>query len=294
MKMMGDYMDIRNLYSFKEIVKTGSFSKAAKQLGYTQSTISAHILALESHYGEKLFDRIGKGVQVTSFGSELIKSVDSLLSRYEAVSQFHLSQNAIEGTLRIGAPDSLMMYKLYKIIYAYKQQYPRVNIIITGGLCPDLRRQVEAGTLDLCMMLQPLREYEHLNVHALRRETFSLIFPPGQKAPFLPTEQQMVALAEEGCTYREVFLNYLEGAGQQVMNSIETGSVEAIKKYVMDGLGISYVPDYAIEKELSEKRLFAVPYEADIEFYTQLLYHKKKWQNPAMQNLIRMILSEIK
>lgn len=285
-------MEIRDLYSFKEIVKTGSFSKAAKNLGYTQSTISAHIQRLEMHYGEKLFDRIGRGIKLTTFGSDLNTEVDVLLSRFEAVESFNLQGEKIEGTIRIGAPDSLMMYKLYKIIYAYKQRYPLVNIVITGGLCPDLRRQVEAGTLDLCMMLQPLYTYEHLTVHALKRETFALIFPPGQEAPYLPSSKQMIILAEEGCTYREVFLNYLSSYGHLAANIIETGSVEAIKKYVMDGLGVSYVPNYAIERERSENQLVAVDYESDLAFFTQLLYHQKKWQSPAMQNLIAMILAD--
>ncbi|MBS7525312.1 LysR family transcriptional regulator [Fusibacter paucivorans] len=285
-------MEIRDLYSFKEIIKTGSFSKAAKQLGYTQSTISTHIQRLEMHYGEKLFDRIGRTIQLTTFGQDLNAEIDVLLSRFEAVESFHMKEEKIEGTIRIGAPDSLMMYKLYKIIYAYKQRYPLVNIIITGGLCPDLRKQVAAGTLDLCMMLQPLYEYEHLTVHALKRESFSLIFPPGHVEPYLPSSKQMVILAEEGCTYREVFISYLSSHGYHAANIIETGSVEAIKKYVIDGLGVSYVPNYAILEERTKKQVVAVDYESDLEFYTQLLYHKKKWQSPAIQYLIKMILSD--
>lgn len=290
---MGDEMEIRNLYTFKEILETGSFSKAARNLGYTQSTTSTHIQMLESHYGKKLFDRVGKKVKVTSFGLELASKLELFLNSYEEIENFHKERSAVTGTIRIGAPDSLMMYQLYKVIYEYKRKYPKVNIVITNGLCPDLRKQVESGELDICMMLQPLGEYGNLKVHALRRESFSLIFPRGQSEAYLPTDEQMVIIAEEGCTYREVFLHYLASRGYSPANLMETGSVEAIKKYVIDGLGVSYVPTYAIENERKEGKLIAVEYESDLVFYTQLLYHQNKWLNPAMESLIDMICDKI-
>ncbi|GLF94500.1 LysR family transcriptional regulator [Streptomyces yaizuensis] len=56
------------LRTFREVARLGSFTKAAKSLGYAQSSISAHIQALESHVGFKLLQRMPRGVRLTTAG----------------------------------------------------------------------------------------------------------------------------------------------------------------------------------------------------------------------------------
>ncbi|MGG3452226.1 LysR family transcriptional regulator [Domibacillus aminovorans] len=63
-------MEIRHLITFKAIVDMGGFTRAATYLGYAQSTVTAHIQALEQEMGAPLFDRIGKKVQLTEVGSQ--------------------------------------------------------------------------------------------------------------------------------------------------------------------------------------------------------------------------------
>lgn len=292
-KTIGGYMEIRHLITFQEVIHAGNFSKAAKNLGYTQSTVSTHIQMLETYFGEQLFNRAGKKVELTSFGVELSNKMGILLKEFESVKHLHQSQDVVEGVIRIGAPDSLMMYKLYQVIHLYKQQYPKVNIVITGGLCPDLREQVRKGSLDCCLMLQPLAEYEQLTVHQLKKEDFSLIFPKDHGNSLLPKPHQLVMLAEEGCTYRDIFLYYLKVHGYNPENIIETGSVEAIKKYVIDGLGVSYVPNYAIEHEIRDGVIIAKQFEASMTFYSQLIYHGKRWKSQALKRMVEMIIKHL-
>lgn len=64
-------MEVRNLITFLKIIETGSFSKAAEQLTYSQSTVTVQIQQLEEEIGVQLFDRIGKKIYVTEKGHEL-------------------------------------------------------------------------------------------------------------------------------------------------------------------------------------------------------------------------------
>ncbi|GAU79211.1 LysR family transcriptional regulator [Fusibacter sp. 3D3] len=285
-------MEIRNFRTFKTIVETGSFSKAAEKLGYTQSSVSMHIKTIETHYGKSLLDRTASKIRLTQFGRELLIGVDQLLEKYDELSSFDFENLEVKGTLRIGAPDSLMMYRLHPIIYAYKMKYPHVDLIIHTGVCPELKAQVAKGTLDCCVMLQPSITYKNLTSILLKQENFSLIAPLDSDQTFLPKSHHMVIVAEEGCTYREVFLNYLSQHGIQQSNLLETGSVEAIKKYVTSGIGLSYVPSYAIEMEINNKSLLSQVHNGNTPFFTQLFYHQSRVSSLALEKLIDMVITK--
>ena len=149
-------MEIKNLITFKKIIETGSFTKAAEELGYAQSSVSAHIKLIESYYGKELFERIGKEIKVTSFAQELLKYVNEFIADYEKIQNIGQENENIMGHLRIGAPESLMMYRLYHVIYKYKQRYPDVGITVESNLCSKLRSDTVKGYYDLSFILQPL------------------------------------------------------------------------------------------------------------------------------------------
>lgn len=283
-------MEIRDFISFKKVVEEGSFSKAAESLGYAQSTISSHIQSIESFYGKSLFNRIGNQVSITQFGSELLNYANKLLGTYDELKEFKHENDAIKGTIRIGAPESLMMYRLYDIIYRYKKQYPQVEIVITTDLCSNLRKKILSGDLDFGIILQPILEYNQLIVKPLKQERFCLIAPKEySKGNFIPEPEHLVIYTEKECTYREVFASYLLQAKFYPTNILETSSVEAIKKYVIHGLGISYVPRYSVEEEIKNGDITAKEWHSDIEFYSQIIFHKNKWMNAALSKLIYMI-----
>ena len=113
-------MEIRNLKTFAKIAELGSFTKAAQELGYAQSTLTFQIQAIEAFYERPLFEKVGRHIQLTAFGKQLLEQVNAILSDYDSLEQLAEVEAAPQGTLRIGAPDSLMMYRLYPIIKAYK------------------------------------------------------------------------------------------------------------------------------------------------------------------------------
>ncbi|GAB1530248.1 MULTISPECIES: LysR family transcriptional regulator [Brevibacillus] len=75
-------MEIRHFVTFKKVVESGSFTQAAEQLGYTQSTVTSHIQGLEEHIGAPLFDRMGRKVKLTDVGKRLIWYTEEILNTY--------------------------------------------------------------------------------------------------------------------------------------------------------------------------------------------------------------------
>jgi DNA-binding transcriptional LysR family regulator len=282
-------MDIKNFKTFKKIVETGSFSKAAEQLGYAQSTITFHIQSIEGYYRRPLFNRVGNAVELTDFGQNIVSQVDALLDAYEAVEGASAIDMAPQGSIRIGTPESLLLYRLYDIIREYKQTYPQVEIVISIDLCPTIRDKVLKGELDLGILLQPEYQYSQLNTTLLKKEEMCFVAPKDYTGDdFLPRGSQMVLYTEKECTYREVFQNYLQGQKFYPTNVLETGSVEVIKKYIQYGMGISYLPLYAVEEDARQGKLRIKKHDSPVEFFTQVVCHKSKWLSPAVQAFVKM------
>jgi len=282
-------MDIKNFMTFKKIVEVGSFTKAAEELGYAQSTITSHIQAIEEYYDKPLFNRISKKIDITQFGSQLFEHTEQLLETYDVIRDFASWDHKPQGVLRIGVPESLMMYRLYEIIIEYKALYPGVEIVIVNDLCSHLREKTINNDIDVCFLLQPMFEYRQLNVVSLKEEQTCFIAPKDYKGTdFIPDDHHMVLFTERECTYREVFQNYLQSHNFYPQNILETGSVEAIKKYVKCGMGISFVPYYAVKEEEKNEEMKIGLWDSGITFHTQMIYHKNKWLNPAIKALLDM------
>ncbi|PKM94768.1 MAG: LysR family transcriptional regulator [Firmicutes bacterium HGW-Firmicutes-1] len=282
-------MEIKNFRTFKKIAELGSFTKAAQDLGYAQSTLTFQVQAIERYYQKPLFERVGKNMELTQFGQQLLEHIDILLSNYEKLEQLGLQDINPEGVIRIGTPESLMIYRLYPIIKKYKQLYPKVEIIIIDDQCKFLREQLNSGDLDIAFLVQPEYTYANIKTILLKKETLCLVAPTDLEGEdFLPAPSQMVLFTEKECSYRQIFSAYMQSLNFFPTNILETESVEAIKKYVINGLGISYLPLYAVEEECANGKMRIKPYDSGIQLYTQIAYHKNKWLNPALSALIEL------
>ena len=183
-----------------------------------------------------------------------------------------------------------MLYRLYPVLTAYKEAYPAVEIIMENRACPMLRKALGSGELDLAILLERRRKEPELIVQELIREDMAIVLPKNYPADHLASlEGYAVLYTEEGCSYREIFQGLLTDAGIQAGNIVETPSVEVIKRYVLCGIGISFLPVVTIAREIRDGSLRHIPWQSDAPVILQLALHKDKWVTPAMAEFIRML-----
>ena len=119
------------LQSFVTVAKVGSLSKAAVELGSSQPTLSRHMAALEKQLDITLFDRSTQGLKLTTVGSMLVESSESMNS---AAQQFNRiasgTLKSLEGSIRISANEIVGLYYLPEIISEFSQIYPKVQVEI--------------------------------------------------------------------------------------------------------------------------------------------------------------------
>lgn len=290
-------MELRHLQTFITIVELEGFTKAADNLGYAQSTITAHIQILENELGEVLFDRLGKKIVLTNLGKELVPYAKQMLHVYNEIKNITSEQKGVTGDLIIGAGESLSIYRLGKILKEYKKSFPKVNIILKNSICSDLRSKLHSGELDIIFTIEPEINDTDLVVKKLKDECMVVIGAPDADLEFLSTNfenevaSESIIFSEKGCSGRIAFENYLKQKKIKYVNPLEFSSMEAIKKCVMNNLGISFLPFYTVKKEINEGSLKMIEMKEPLaKFKTQLAYHKNKSISLPMSKLIEITL----
>ena len=100
-------MELRNINTFLHIAELRSFSRTARQLGYSQSAVSSQIAQLEAELGAPLFDRVGKTVRLTDAGQTFLGYARTLLVTAQQAQAALQPTRQISGSLRIALADSV-------------------------------------------------------------------------------------------------------------------------------------------------------------------------------------------
>lgn len=289
-------MELRHLKTFRIVAEKGGFTRAGEELGYAQSTVTAHIHKLEEQLGSPLFDRLGKRTVLTEAGKRLLPYAKEMvrLSLEAAESIGHSEVPA--GPLRIGAAESLLVYRLPSILHEFRKRYPQVQLELYPGQCRHMRAQLREGEMDLAFLLDEERREPELHTETLIREELMLVAPPGHalagRKRLLASDlrDQTLLQTEWGCSYRILLERRLQRSGRGVGQQIDFWNIEAIKQCTISGLGLAYLPRMAVDRELKEGRLIALswPHPEDCVF-TQLAWHQDKWITPAMAGWIQLV-----
>jgi DNA-binding transcriptional LysR family regulator len=290
-------LDIRHFITFKTVAKLNSFTKASKELGYAQSSVTAHIQALESHMDTLLFERIGKNIKLTAKGTQLLEYIYELLNAYEKIENLKYEEDEPQGTIRIGVPETLMLYRLDSIFKEYKKNYPKVNIILANTPSSSLVESLHKGDLDIAFVLDHKIEDKDILSYDLIKEQMCFIFPSDFKDISLDKMPKDLSIffTENGCSYRYIFKNYLKQNGISSDNIMETWSIETIKKCVKNGIGMSFLPRITVYEEEKNKEIKTLPCNSNHkELISQIAYHKKKYLSPALKTFVDLTLKDSK
>ncbi|MED4781152.1 LysR family transcriptional regulator [Brevibacillus choshinensis] len=286
-------MEIRQFQSFKTVVDLNSFTKAAQALQYSQATITSHIQQLEDEIGMPLFDRLGKKIQLTSVGHKMYQYVVELLTSYSKITHLSSDDLALKGELRIGASETVTVYKLASVLSKYKRKYPEVTVSLINDNCLPLRERLHSGELDIAITLEPKVNDQQLTVEVCSKEP--LVFVEGfnhSKRTLVETNGECIIFSEKNCSLRRFFEELLIEKGMNTSNHLEFTSMEAMKQCVASGLGISLMPYISVEALLQEQKMKVIEFsDRDLMFYAQISYHKNKWLSKAHKKFIEMVLS---
>ena len=186
MKELSDRYEV-----FLKVYETGSFSKAAEALNYTQSGISQIMAGLEDELGVQLFARFKRGVMLTDNGKRLTPYIRELVNRKYMLRQAAFDINhKVEGKLRVGSFSSITALWMPQMIHFFKAHYPKVEIEILDGNYDEIRDWILHGQVD-CGFLSSIVAGE-LRFYPLWEDPLCAVMPEGHPL----AEQENITLPE--------------------------------------------------------------------------------------------------
>lgn len=288
-------MELRHLATFRTLATTLNFTRTAALLGYAQSSVSAQIQELEADLGVRLFERLNKRIMLTDEGYRLLVYAEKLLDLAEEARSALSTTEQPAGAVTISAPETLCTYRLPPLLQRFRATFPQIQVHFRPLPVPDLRRSVLEGRVDVAFVLEEPLRATGLIVEPLLRERLLVLAPPDHplahstRVTPADIEGEPVLLTEVGCSYRNLFKRALSGVGVYPTTNLELTSVEAIKQCVMLGMGITVLPEVAVQQEVTQGRLVALPWsEPNFEVVTQMLWHRDKWQSLALKSFLSL------
>ncbi|MDQ1911863.1 LysR family transcriptional regulator [Paenibacillus sp. GD4] len=288
-------MDLTYLQTFREVAKWGSFTKAAEELGYAQSSVTAQIQKIEKVYGAALFERFGRKMRLTHAGEELLRYTHQMLRLYDESKEVVSSQ--MSGNIVIGTIETMAAFFLPPLLQQFRSSHPHVNVILQQGREAHIIEAVREGEYDFGLVLDLPFSDPELDTLAIREEPLVFIASPehplhqGCKSRGIQAlDGHSLIVTELGCTYRAMLERGLKEQQVAYQLAYELGSIEAIKQCLIYGLGVGLLPRIAVNSEIEQGKLIALPIQLPgPPFYTQLITHKKKWMSSLLNDFIELL-----
>lgn len=273
-------MDINQLEVLIAVANERGFSRAADKLYRTQPAISQAIRRLEEEVGEPLFDRSSKDGTLTASGQVLLKYAQQIINlRRDAKLAVKELKDLQRGKVTLGANEYTVMY-LLPVISVYRVRHPHIKIEVKRDLASRipsevLKRDVEIGIVSF----RP--NDPALQALAVATDELSLIVAP--RHPL--AGKKVVSVRELGVEsfiahnvrspYREKVVQTFEKHRTPLNISMELPTLEAIKRFVEQGLGVALVPRLAAQIEVERGQIIAIPVrEMRLERKLYLIYRK--------------------
>jgi DNA-binding transcriptional LysR family regulator len=257
-------MELRQLETFVRVAESGSFTRAAETLNLTQPAVTRQIAALESELKTRLLDRMGRQVQLTASGEVLKRYADEIVRLAQEAGQAMADiEGGRSGRIAIGASSTLAAYVLPPLLRTFRRKHPQVEIAIHTGVSAQVVEMVRVNRVDVGLVTSDVEDLT-LSETFLTEYATVAVLPGGHP---LANRQEITAgelantpliLMESGTNLRAYVDRRLSAAGVHEQITMELDNVEAIKRMVEAGLGISLLPEVSVQEEVADGRLSAL------------------------------------
>lgn len=291
-------VELRDLKTFVVVARLQSFHRASDELHTAQSTVSARIAALENDLGVRLFERLGRRSVLTEPGRRLLDYARRMVDLEDETRAWVCGVGESRGSVSIRVPESLCAYRLGAVIRSVRQRFPFVALSFTACASEGLDKELRGGLTDLAFLMAESVSGKDLAVEALSVERLALVCGPGHRLARQASVHagdlagETLVLSKADCSYRAMFEALLDAAGVETAPGLEFSSAAALRGCVLEGGGVSILPEFAVKGEIERGELKVLPWAGPrLETAVLMLHHREKWISPplaAFMELVRM------
>lgn len=243
--------DLRQLEYFCAVARTGSFTRAAEDLGIAQPSLSEQIARLEQGLGAALFERLNRRIELTPLGEAILGKAQALLEDAAALpDHFERAREGVRGPLRVGGIPTILPYFLAPILKGFTDRWPDIELHLREGTTAELVDQVLDGLLDVAVLSLPV-EGAGLVMKGLFRDPLYLAVPEGHplaaadKVQLRRVSEERLLILKDGHCLRDEALAACDRARARFTGQFEADQFLTIFELIRAGFGVSIVPEMA-------------------------------------------------
>ncbi len=243
--------DLRQLECFCAVARTGSFTKAADELGIAQPSLSEQIARLEQGLGAALFERLSRRIELTPLGEAILGKAQALLEDAAALPEHcERARKGVRGPLRAAAIPTILPYFLAPILKGFMERYPEVDLHVREGTTSELVEQILEGLLDVAILSLPV-DHGGLVMKELFRDPLYLAVPEGhslaaqKKVQLRRLSEERLLILKDGHCLRDETLAVCDQARARFAGQFEADQFLTIFELIRGGFGVSIVPEMA-------------------------------------------------
>jgi len=276
--------------AFVKTVEKGSFTYAAQDLKYAQSSISKMVADLEKEWNMTLLERSKNGVCLTSAGEQILPFLKKLLNGHHELEGQILRMNGIEsGIVRVGAFASVAINWLPNIFSKLRNDFPGIEYEILMGDYDEVERWIEEGRVDCGFLRLPTKE--KFDTVFLKEDEYKVVLPIGHAL----TKKELISSDDLNGV---PFLLLEHGGKTEVSDLLEQYNIQpdirfttwedfAIMAMVEKGFGVSILPDMILQR---------IPYKIEIRSMCKPYYRsiglamkEREHITPAVQKFLEYL-----
>ena len=289
-------MEFRELKTFQVVANLLSFNKAANILHLAQSTVSAQIRSLENSLGKELFLRSGRTISLSSAGVKLLAHTQRLVNIEKEILSALGNLDDKYGTLTIKTPQSISAYFFPELIKEFQLIFPKINFDIDWCTSFNLVDIFNSGTIDLAFLITDSFKDKNLQVEELTKIKLVLAVHPQdellqhKRITIKDLHNKDLLFVKSDCNYKNIIQKMFIHSDVKPKKIVEINSLDAVKRLLVLGDGIAFLPEMVIKEELEKGLLKTLNWSsADFGAKLIMIWSKEKHISKALHAFMMMV-----
>ncbi|MGO8854453.1 MAG: LysR substrate-binding domain-containing protein [Steroidobacteraceae bacterium] len=253
-------MNLKDLKYLVALADTGHFGKAAERTFVSQPTLSAQLKKLEQYLGVKLVERQPKNIQLTEVGKQIVVRARRMLDESdEIIALARNNTDPFAGKLKVGLIPTIGPYLLPRVMQKLRKALPHLGLMLYEHQTEALLKRLRDGEIDLGIMALPIAQ-DGLESRQLYEEAFTVALPNNHPLAAKSTikvqdlKGQTLLLLEDGHCLRDQALEVCSRIEIREAEDFRATSLETLRQMVVAGLGITLLPETAVEPPFGSQR----------------------------------------
>jgi LysR family hydrogen peroxide-inducible transcriptional activator len=253
-------MNLKDLKYLVALADTGHFGKAAEKTFVSQPTLSAQLKKLEEYLGVKLVERQPKNVQLTEVGKQIVVRARRMLDEGEEIVALARSNtDPFAGKLKVALIPTIGPYLLPRVMQKIRKGLPQLGLMLYEYQTEALLKRLRDGEIDLGIMALPALA-DGVETRDLYEENFTVALPNNHPLAAKSSikvqdlKGHTLLLLEDGHCLRDQALEVCSRIDVKEAEDFRATSLETLRQMVVAGLGITLLPEMAVESPFGSQR----------------------------------------